>query len=74
MDPLGDLSALKKIISDAATIAATGDFAAAEKRITDYETARDDAAGTMRAMDSNAWGNVDTGIRPCPCGAEGVVA
>ena len=58
-DPLGDLSAMKKIISDVETISATGDFVAAEKRITDYETAWDDAAGTLRAMDSIAWGNVD---------------
>ena len=58
-DPLGDLSAMKKIISDVETIAATGDFGAAEKRITDFETAWDDAAATMRAMDANAWGNVD---------------
>lgn len=58
-DPLGDLSAMKKIISDVETIAATGDLVAAEKRITDYETAWDDAAGKLRAMDSNAWGNVD---------------
>ena len=58
-DPLGDLSAMKKIISDTETIGATGDFVAAEKRITDFETAWDDAAGKLRAMDSNAWGNVD---------------
>ena len=58
-DPLGDLSAMKTIISDVEAIAATGDFVAAEKRITDYETAWDDAAGKLRAMDSNAWGNVD---------------
>ena len=58
-DPLGDLSAMKKIVSDVETIAMTGDFVAAEKRITDYETAWDDAAGKLRAMDSNAWGNVD---------------
>lgn len=58
-DPLGDLSAMKKIISDVETIAATGDIVAAEKRITDYETAWDDAAGKLRAMDSNAWANVD---------------
>ena len=58
-DPLGDLSAMKKIVSEVETLAATGDFVAAEKRITDYETAWDDAAGTMRALDPNAWGNVD---------------
>ena len=59
-DPLGDLSAMKKIVSDVETLAATGDFVAAERRITDFETAWDDAADTMLAMDSNAWGNVDT--------------
>lgn len=58
-DPLGDLSAMKKIISDVEAIAATGDFIAAEKRITDFETAWDDGATKLRAMDSNAWGNVD---------------
>lgn len=58
-DPLGDLSAMKKIISDVEAIAATGDFVAAEKRITDFETAWDDGATKLRAMDSNAWGNVD---------------
>ena len=58
-DPLGDLSAMKKIISDVETIAATGDFGAAEQRLTDYETAWDDAAGKLRGMDSTAWGNVD---------------
>ena len=58
-DPLGDLSAMKKIVSDVETIAATGDFVAAEKRITDYETAWDVAAGNLSAMDSSAWGNVD---------------
>lgn len=58
-DPLGDLSAMKKIISDVEGIAKTGDFVAAEKRITDFETAWDDAASGMRAMDPNAWGHVD---------------
>lgn len=32
---------------------------AAEKRITDFETAWDDAEPTLRPMDTNAWGNVD---------------
>ena len=58
-DPLGDLSALKTIIADVQGIAATADFTAAEKRITDFETAWDDAAPSMRKMDANAWGNVD---------------
>ena len=58
-DPLGDLSAMKTIISDVETIAATGDFVAAEMRITDFETAWDDGAARLRAIDSHAWGNVD---------------
>ena len=56
---LGDLAAMQTIIGDVQTIAATGDFVAAEKRITDFETAWDDAASAMRALDPNAWGNVD---------------
>ena len=46
---LGDMSPFKTIITDVQSIAATGDFTAAEARITDFETAWDDAAGTMRA-------------------------
>ena len=57
---LGDLSPMKTIITDVQKIAATGDFAAAEKRITDFETAWDDSASAMRALDPNAWGNVDS--------------
>ena len=59
-DPLGDLSAMKTIVSDVETIVATGDLTKAEVRITDFETAWDDAAATMRPMDTNAWGNVDS--------------
>jgi hypothetical protein len=58
-EPLGDLSAMKKIVSDVETIAATGDYVAAEKRITDYETAWDVVASELRAKDKAAWGNVD---------------
>lgn len=56
---LGDLSPMQTIITDVQKIAATGDFAAAEKRITDFETTWDDSASAMRALDPNAWGNVD---------------
>ena len=58
-DPLGDLSTMKSIIADVQTIATTGDFTKAETRITDFETAWDDAASAMRALNSNSWGNVD---------------
>lgn len=56
---LGDMSAFKAIIADVQTVAATGDFAAAQKRITDFETAWDDAASKLRALNGAAWGNVD---------------
>ena len=56
---LGDLSGLRLIITDVQAIAATGDFTAAETRITDFETGWDDAAGTMRPLNTTAWGNVD---------------
>ena len=56
---LGDMSPFKTIITDVQAIAATGDFTAAEMRITDFETAWDDAAGAMRPLDTTAWGNVD---------------
>lgn len=61
-DALGDMAAFATITSDVQTIAATGDFVAAEARITDLETAWDDQASTLRAMDAKAWANVDQSI------------
>ncbi len=59
---LGDLAPFAAIVTDTQTIAATGDLAAAQTRITDLETAWDEAEPTLRAADSNAWGVVDTAI------------
>jgi len=56
---LGDLSNLKAIVADVQSIAKTGDFVAAEKRITDFETAWDDAESTLRPKNPAAWGTVD---------------
>lgn len=56
---LGDMSAFSTIVDDVQTIAATGDLAAAQTRITDFETAWDAQAGTLRALDGNAWGTID---------------
>jgi hypothetical protein len=56
---LGDMAPFQTIVTDVQAIAATGDFTAAEVRITDFETAWDDAAGAMRPLDSTQWGNVD---------------
>ena len=61
---LGDMSTFKTIITDVQTIAATGDFVAAEKRITDFETAWDDAAGRLRPLNTGAWGTVDDAADP----------
>lgn len=57
--PLGDLAAFEAIAGDIRTIAATGDFAAAEARATDLETAWDVAQPTLRPMNAAAWGAVD---------------
>jgi hypothetical protein len=56
---LGDMSGFVTIINDVETIAAKGDLVAAEKRITDFETAWDKAAGTLRPINSSYWGNID---------------
>lgn len=56
---LGDLTPLKTIIADVQKIAATGDFKAAETRITDFETLWDDDEAGMRPLNPTAWGNVD---------------
>lgn len=56
---LGDMSSFVTIINDVETIAAKGDLVAAEKRITDFETAWDKAAGTLRPTNSSYWGNID---------------
>jgi hypothetical protein len=56
---LGDLSALKAIVADVDKIANTGNMVAAEKRITDFETAWDDAQPKLQAMNGEAWGVVD---------------
>jgi hypothetical protein len=57
---LGDLSALKAIVSDTTTVAKTGDLVAAEKKITDFESAWDDGEEKLRPLDENAWGVIDS--------------
>lgn len=56
---LGDLSSYSAIVTDVQSFAATGDFLAAEKRITDFETLWDNSAGAMRPLDTGYWGNID---------------
>jgi hypothetical protein len=59
-ESLGDLSAFTAIINDVQKISATGDFVAAEKRVTDFETAWDDQESTLRKRYPDAWGNIDS--------------
>ena len=56
---LGNLSPMKAIIADVQKIVATGDMAAAAIRITDFETAWDDAETGMRPLNPDAWGKID---------------
>jgi hypothetical protein len=56
---LGDLSPMKAIIADVQKIVATGDMAAAAARITDFETAWDDAEAGMRPLNPDAWSKID---------------
>lgn len=56
---LGDLSPMITIVEDVQKIAGTGDFKAAAARITDWETAWDDAEVGMRPMNPEAWGKID---------------
>lgn len=56
---LGDLSSMKAIVADVQKIAATGDLAAAATRVTDWETAWDDAEAGMRPLNPDAWGKID---------------
>lgn len=56
---LGDTSAFSMIITDVQADAEKADFAAAKTRITDFETAWDEKATTLRALDGAAWGTVD---------------
>ncbi len=60
--PLGDLSKFRVIAVDTLKIAKTGDLKAAEKRITDFETAWDVAAKKMKAMNPKSWRTLDLAL------------
>src|SRR5262245_16832545 len=57
---LGDLSQFKTIIADVQALADKGDMAGAAKRITDFESAWDQAETAIRPLDQAAWGNIDS--------------
>ncbi len=56
---LGDLSNMQAVVSDTLAIATKGDFTAAEKRITDFETLWDEAEPTLRPKNKDQWSNID---------------
>lgn len=56
---LGDLASFKAVIADVQALAAKGDLAAASKRITDYETAWDQAETAIRPLNQEQWNNID---------------
>ena len=56
---LGDLSNFKTIIADVKALVDKGHMAAAAKRITDFETAWDQAETAIRPLNQVQWGNID---------------
>jgi hypothetical protein len=56
---LGDLSSFKTIIADVQALVDRGDMPGAAKRITDFESAWDQAETAIRPLDPTAWSNID---------------
>lgn len=56
---LGDLAAFETIAKDTLVLVDKGDLKGAEKRITDFETAWDQAQPTLRPKDKGEWGVID---------------
>ena len=56
---LGDLSSMRKIVSDTLLLVNTGDMKGAVKRVTEFETAWDANAARLRKLDSKIWGKID---------------
>lgn len=56
---LGDLSKFEKIAHDTLVLVDKGDLKAAEKRITNFESAWDKAEPKLRPRDTAEWGVID---------------
>lgn len=56
---LGDMSAFKAIIADAEALADKGDMPGTAQRMTDWESAWDQAETAIRPLNQAQWGNVD---------------
>ena len=57
---LGDLTTFKAIVADVEAMVDKGDIPGAAKRITDYETAWDQAETAIRPLNQTQWGNIDS--------------
>jgi len=57
--PPADVTAFRTIVSDTLAKVQSGDQAGAVSRITDLETAWDDAQDTLQPMDPTGWGFID---------------
>ena len=56
---LGDLSSFESIVNDALVLVDKGDLNGAQKRITDFETAWDQAEETLYPKDKTGWSVID---------------
>ncbi len=56
---LGDLSSLRKIVSDTLSLVNTGDMMGAVKRVTEFETAWDASAARLKRLDRKTWVKID---------------
>ncbi len=56
---LGDLSYLSTIVGDAQALVGQGDMIGAARRMTDFESAWDQAETAIRPLNSAQWGNID---------------
>ena len=56
---LGDMGSFEAIASDTLLLVDKGDMKGAEKRITDFETAWDDAESALYPKDKTAWSAID---------------
>ena len=59
---LGDMSRFEAIVTDVQAKISAGDSTAAKTRVTDLETAWDEAQASMQPLDPVAWGTVDGAI------------
>ncbi|WP_415767539.1 hypothetical protein [Pseudomonas sp. ZB1P45] len=59
---MGDLSYLKVILSDTQQLLASGDMKGARARITDLESAWDQAEEKLRPIDPEGWTSIDKSL------------